>query len=119
MIRKGLAELLHGQPNLTVVGEAEDGARAVRLAARLTPDVILMDVTMPNMDGIEATACITGLYPGICVIGLSMHTDDDTRQKMLDAGAVGFLAKTDSPDKLLKAIRHVQKETRKANDYGQ
>ncbi len=110
LIRKGLSELLQSHADLTVVGECVDGAMAIKLAARLKPDVILMDVTMPNMDGIEATACISRQHPDIRIIGLSMHNDDNTRQKMIDAGAVAFLAKTDSPEKLLKTIFRVYRD---------
>ena len=118
LIRKGLVELLNRYPDLAVVGEAADGRKAIELTTRLRPDVILMDVTMPDMDGIEATACITGKHADVRIIGLSMHNDDDTRQKMLDAGAVAFLTKTDSPDKLLKTIHRVHRSAgRKKNRF--
>jgi PAS domain S-box-containing protein len=107
LIREALAKMLHGCKELTVVGQATDGHEVVQLAAKLKPDVILMDVAMPKIDGFEATAQITGSLPDIRIIGLSMHNDVDTRQKMLAAGASAYLTKTGSPDILVDTIRQI------------
>jgi DNA-binding NarL/FixJ family response regulator len=107
LMREALAKMLHDCKKLTVVGQATDGCEVVQLAAKLKPDLILMDVAMPNLDGLEATAQITRDLPDIRIIGLSMHNDADTRQKMLAAGARAYLTKTDSPDILLNTICRV------------
>jgi CheY-like chemotaxis protein len=107
LMREALAKMLHDCKKLTVVGQATDGNEAVQLAAKLKPDLILMDVTMPNIDGITATAKIKGDLPDIRIIGLSMHNDADTGQKMMDAGASAYLTKTGSPDILLETICRV------------
>jgi PAS domain S-box-containing protein len=107
LMREALAKMLHDCNKLTVVGQATDGYETVQLAAKLKPDLILMDVTMPNLDGFTATAKIRRDLPEIRIIGLSMHNDVDTRQKMMDAGACAYLTKTGSPDILLRTICRV------------
>lgn len=104
LMREALAKLLQGRKELTIVGQAINGLEAVQLAAKLKPHVILMDVTMPELNGFEATAQITRDNPDIRIIGLSMHNDDNTRQKMFNAGASAYLTKTDSPDVLIGTI---------------
>jgi PAS domain S-box-containing protein len=115
LFRKGLVEMLRDHKELVVVGEADDGEKAIELAGRLRPNVILMDITMPKLDGVEATARITQNHPDIRIIGLSMHNDNDTRQKMLNVGAEAFLAKTVSPDKLIETIRRVHRGFNRSN----
>jgi signal transduction histidine kinase/HAMP domain-containing protein/ActR/RegA family two-component response regulator len=107
LMREALAEFLQGCKGLTIVGQAIDGREAVQLAKQLKPHVILMDVTMPGFDGFEATAIITRDQPDIRIIGLSMHSDEVTRQKMFDAGASAYLTKTGSPATLVKTIHQV------------
>jgi signal transduction histidine kinase/CheY-like chemotaxis protein len=107
MMREALAKLLKSCKGMTVVGQASDGLETVHLAARLKPHVILMDVTMPVLDGFKATAQITKNNPDIHVIGLSMNNDVHTRQKMRYVGAVAYLTKSASPDTLVKTIRKV------------
>jgi two-component system, NarL family, response regulator LiaR len=107
VLRAGLSEFLGDQPDMTVVGEAADGQAAVDMAMLVRPDVILMDVTMPRMSGIEATRLIVGRSPEVRVIGLSMHGQDDMASAMHEAGAVEYLTKSGSSDGLLKAIRRV------------
>lgn len=105
VLRDGLAALLAEEADIEVVGEASNGREAVTLAARLGPDVIIMDVAMPGMDGIAATREISARFPGIRVIGLSMFDEVDMAQTMLDAGAEVFLPKAGPAEALLAAIR--------------
>jgi len=107
LMRAGLSKLLQDQEGMAVVCTAANGREAVQLASRLIPDVILMDVSMPVMDGIQATATIRKQQPAIRVIGLTIHKDPDIRQAMLDAGACACLSKSGSPDELIRTIRSV------------
>lgn len=93
-----------------VVGEAADGVEAVQLASTLRPDVILMDVTMPNMDGVEATRRIRESLPDVKVVMLTMHADRDVVAEALRAGAVGYLVKDCSIDEISEAIRMVTRD---------
>jgi DNA-binding NarL/FixJ family response regulator len=104
-IRRGLRMRLELEPDLSVVGEAGDGAAALDSAARLAPAVVLMDVEMPNMDGIEATRAIRSGLPATAVVVLSMHDDPATQARALDAGAAAFVAKQGIDGALLDAIR--------------
>ncbi len=105
VVRGGLAELLDDYPDIEVVGDACDGATAVRLARELQPDAIVMDVSMPGMTGIEATRRIVAENPGIRVIGLSMHEERDVARQMIDAGAEAFVTKGGPYEALISAIR--------------
>ncbi len=105
VIRQSLARVLAGEPDLEVVGEAADGKQAVELAGQLQPDVILMDVSMPVMDGIAATQAVRTAYPHVQVIGLSMFSDAEQAQRMREAGAADYVAKASSTEVLLAAIR--------------
>jgi PAS domain S-box-containing protein len=104
VMRKGLIRLMSGQPVIHVVGEASNGQEAIEKVRQLKPGVVMMDVSMPVMDGIEATRRIRAEWPEVRVIGLSMYDDENTSQKMRDAGAEIFMSKTASPAELLKAI---------------
>jgi PAS domain S-box-containing protein len=104
-IREGLARLLGKEHDIEVVGQASDGEGAVDLALRLEPDVILMDIEMPSVDGVEATRRILPHRPHTKILGFSMHTEGELTQALLDAGAVGFLSKSSSLEELTKAIR--------------
>ena len=106
LVRQSLAHVLSREPDLEIVGEAWDGKLAVEVARELRPDVVLMDISMPVMDGIEATRRICAECPAVRVIGLSMFTHAEQARPMLDAGAAGYVCKTDAPDVLLKAIRN-------------
>ena len=99
--------MLEKEPGITVVGEAEEGRTALRLARELLPDVIIMDVGMPDLNGIEATRQVVAEFPEIKVIALSMHNDRRFVLNMLKAGARGYLLKDCASQHLIKAIRLV------------
>jgi two-component system response regulator NreC len=107
LLREGLRALIEEQRNMTVVAEAEDGRSAVRLAASLSPDIIVMDISMPGLNGIDATRRIAAENPGIKVIALSMHADRDFVVEMFKAGASGYLLKDCAFEELIHAIRAV------------
>lgn len=104
VVRTGLAAFLSVYDDLTLVGEANDGAKAVNLCGQLRPDVILMDLLMPNMDGAEATLAIRKHYPHIQVIALTSFKEDDLIKRALEAGAIGYLLKNVTADELADAI---------------
>jgi PAS domain S-box-containing protein len=105
IVRDGLVSLLQGFPDMDVVGQASDGQAAVDMAWRLQPDVVIMDVSMSRMNGIEATRRIREQIPQIRVIGLSMHAEADMAEQMRLAGAETYLTKSGPPDDLIAAIR--------------
>ncbi|MCF8145495.1 MAG: response regulator [Deltaproteobacteria bacterium] len=104
-VRQGVSSFLEKVPDIEVVGEAGDGNEAVQTARMLNPHVILMDVKMPGMNGLEATRKIHSELPHIKIIGLSMYEDDEVAKAMRDAGAVAFITKSDRLEALLTAIR--------------
>lgn len=106
MLREGLRRSMT-ERGFQVVGEARDGAEAVELAAALRPDVILMDVTMPEMDGVEATRQIKARHPEIRIVMLTMHADQDVLAEAIRAGANGYLVKDCSTDEISSAIEAV------------
>lgn len=107
LIREGLASLLMMQPDLEVVGKAADGRAAIALVAAHTPDVVLMDVRMPGLNGIAATREIHQRWPDIRIIVLTTFDDDEYVYEALRAGAAGYLLKNADPDHLTRAIRAV------------
>jgi DNA-binding NarL/FixJ family response regulator len=107
LVRAGLRLLIADTPDLDVAGEAGTGAQAVQLAQDLRPDVVVMDIRMPGMDGIEATAMITAEHPAARVVVLTTFDDDDYVYAALRAGASGFLVKDMALDDILAAIRVV------------
>jgi NarL family two-component system response regulator LiaR len=107
IVRKGIRSLLSTEADIDVVGEASDGAQAVAEAARLSPDLILMDIVMPNLDGIEATRQITAEQPGQRVLVLTSFAADDQVFPAIKAGALGYLLKDSGPAELTQAIRQV------------
>lgn len=104
ILRQGLRTRLTRDPDIEVVGEAADGEAAVELARALRPEVILMDITMPKQDGIEATRAIRAEFPGIKVIGLTMHAERHWEEAMKQAGAISVIVKTDAAEVLLATI---------------
>jgi DNA-binding NarL/FixJ family response regulator len=107
IIREGLRSLLEKQPDLEVVADADDGRRAIELVRELCPDVVVMDITMPRLGGIEATRQITGEFPAVKVIALSIHSRRRFVADMLRAGASGYILKECLFDELVQAIRAV------------
>ncbi|SDP41251.1 response regulator [Desulforhopalus singaporensis] len=105
--RDGLCALIEKQPDLKIVGEADNGRDAVKLTRKLEPDVVVMDISMPNLNGIDATRQIVALYPDIKVITLSMYSDKRYVQGMLRAGVSGYLLKNCAFNELVKAIKMV------------
>lgn len=107
VVRQGLCSLLGQEPGMTVVGEVADGRSAVRLSTELAPDVVIMDITMPDMNGIEATHQIKTTSPGIKVVALSIHSDRRMVARMLAAGASAYLTKDSPFEELTRALRTV------------
>jgi DNA-binding NarL/FixJ family response regulator len=107
ILRDGLRSLLAQQPDITVVGEASDGETAVTLARNLQPDLVIMDVVMPGLDGVAATRQIRSACPETKVIALSMHSDRRFVSEMVRAGALGYLVKDSAFEELHQAVKTV------------
>jgi DNA-binding NarL/FixJ family response regulator len=105
MLRKGLRLLIESEEGLSVIGEANDGLEAIDRVRELTPDLVVMDINMPNLNGIEATRQILTESPQTRVLALSIHSGRQYVENMLEAGAVGYLLKESAPEELIKAIR--------------
>jgi len=108
VVREGTKKLLESQPDLEVVGEAGDGEEAIELTKQLHPEVVIMDITMPKLSGIEATKQIKALYPGTAVLVLTGYDYDEYVFALIEAGAAGYLLKEASGDELVDAIRSVK-----------
>jgi DNA-binding NarL/FixJ family response regulator len=106
-VREGLKAILNAQADMEVVGEAGDGRSAVSTARRLAPDVVVMDVSMPEVNGLRATADIVGCCPGVKVVALTRHSDHGYVQQLLKAGASGYVLKQSRTAELLFAIRAI------------
>jgi NarL family two-component system response regulator LiaR len=107
VVREGTRQILDQETDLYVVAEADDGKEAVRLAGSSMPDVAILDIAMPNMDGIEATRQIKALYPSIAVLILTAYDDDQFVFGLLEAGAAGYLLKSVRGRELVEAVRRV------------
>jgi len=107
VVREGTRRVLEQEPDMEVVGEAGDGEEAVNLATSLKPDVAIIDISMPKMDGIEATRRIKAACPSINVLALSAYDDDQFVFSLLEAGAAGYLLKSVRSRELLDAVRAV------------
>ena len=105
VVRTGLEHLLGAEPDMRVVASAADGDAAVRAAERHRPDVVLMDLSMPGVDGIEATRRVLAALPDVHVVVLTSFSDREQILAALDAGAVGYLLKDAEPDELLRGVR--------------
>jgi len=109
VLRAGLRALLSAEPDIEVVGEAADGQEAVALVERLKPDVVVMDITMPRLDGLRATRQITTHHPEIRVLVLTMHAEEQYLLQVLEAGGSGYVVKNSADRDLLEAIRVVHR----------
>jgi len=109
MVRQGIRQLLEGEKDLLVIGEAGNGEEAVQMATEMRPDVIIMDIAIPKLNGIEATRQIKLTHPTAAVLILSAYDDDEYVFGLLKAGAAGYLLKTARGDELTRAVRAVHK----------
>ncbi len=107
MVREGIRVIVERDPAIEVVGEASDGRLGIELVSRLKPDIVVIDIGMPNLNGVEATHQMTRDHPEIGVIGLSMHTDKRFVLAMFEAGAKGYVAKDSIADEIVRAIHAV------------
>lgn len=110
VVRTGLKMLFKNDKNVKVVAEAKDGEDALKEIKRLKPDVVITDISMPNMNGIQFTTKVKETHPEVKVLVLSMHNDDDYILDALDAGAMGYLTKDTSEDEIIKAIHSIANE---------
>jgi DNA-binding NarL/FixJ family response regulator len=113
VVREGLRALLAATPDIEVIGEADTGRMAVELAQKLQPDVVVMDVVMPQLNGVEATRQVLRYAPGTKVLVLSSYSDDEKVAQLIEHGATGYLVKQAATNDLIKAIR----EARKGNAF--
>jgi DNA-binding NarL/FixJ family response regulator len=104
-VRQGLKLLVESEPDMTVVGEAGDGSEAIQKARQLNPDVIVMDISMPGMNGLAATRALKDIKPEATIVTLTRHGDDAYLQELLRAGVSGYVLKRSAPTELLHAIR--------------
>jgi two-component system response regulator NreC len=107
MMRAGIKLLVEAQADMEVVGEAGDGRTAIELAQQLKPDVVLMDISMPELNGLKATAKLKRILPEIKILTLTRHTDDAYLQELLQVGVSGYVLKQSAPTELISAIQAV------------
>jgi len=105
VVRQGVASLIRREPDFEIVGEASEGQSAVDLARKIRPDVALMDINMPVMNGIEATRLIHNEFPDVRIIGFSIYDEDQQKEAMLRAGATAYFSKRGSSKNLIATIR--------------
>lgn len=110
LIREGIARIITKQPHINIVGEAADGFNLLKLVEQFQPHIVITDIKMPGMDGIEATRVISRLYPSIHVIALSLYDDDEMIYEMLAAGAKGYLVKNAPKKEFVDAIHAIIKK---------
>jgi two-component system response regulator NreC len=105
VVRSGLRMLLENEKDVEIIGEAASAHEAIEAATRLKPNVILMDIGLPDLSGIDATREIKKRLPEVCIVALTIHEDEEYFFKMLEAGATGYVPKRAAPEELLTAIR--------------
>jgi DNA-binding NarL/FixJ family response regulator len=110
IVRKGLCAILEGEAEIEVVGEAEDGREAIKKVEQLQPDVVLLDITMPIMNGLEVTRQLRKRYEKLKILILTMHDNEEYVYETFRAGASGYLVKRSAPDELISAIKAVYRE---------
>jgi two-component system response regulator NreC len=106
-VREGVKLLVNAQPDMEVVGEADDGEVAIKETERLDPDILIMDISMPGLNGLRATKRLRAMNSNVKILTLSRHTDDGYLQQLLAAGANGYVLKQSAPTNLINAIREV------------
>ena len=106
-VREGLRMIINREPDMEIVGEAADGREAVEKSARLRPQVVVMDISMPGLNGLKATRKLKATYPEVQVVALTRHNEGGYLQELLQAGASGYVLKQSSSDELIRAIRAV------------
>ncbi len=107
LFREGLVNLLSGSPEINIIAEAENGGQVIEQVSKLLPDVVIMDIGMPGINGVEATKILREQNPGVKIIALSMHSDSHYIRGMLEVGASGYLLKNSTYDQVLAAIKNV------------
>jgi NarL family two-component system response regulator LiaR len=107
LLRKALKDLLEKESDFEIIGEAGDGEEAVRIVTQITPDVVIMDISMPNLDGLGATQQIKARCPNVAVLVLTVHNDDECILEILQAGAAGYLVKSAFGEQVVQAVRAV------------
>jgi DNA-binding NarL/FixJ family response regulator len=106
-VREGIKLLVNAQPDMQVIGEAGDGDEAIRTVTEMRPDMVIMDISMPGLNGLKATKKLRQICPEVKILTLTRHTDDGYLQQILGAGANGYVLKQSAPTELINAIRHV------------
>jgi two-component system response regulator NreC len=106
-VREGIKMLVNAQPDMEVVGEAADGRAAITEARRLSPDLLVMDISMPELNGLKATEKLREEFPDMKILTLTRHTDDGYLQQLIKAGVNGYVLKQSAPTELINAIRTV------------
>ncbi len=106
-VREGVKMLVDSQPDMEVVGEADDGEMVLDEAKRLSPDIVVMDISMPNVNGLLATKRLRSIYPELLILTLTRHTDNGYLQQLIAAGSNGYVLKQSAPTELINAIRTV------------
>jgi len=107
MMREGLRSIINGEPDLIVCYETDDGFKAMEIIQKTPPDLVLMDITLPKKNGLEFVKDFKALNPALAILAISMHDESLYAERMLRAGAKGYISKHEPPDELLKAIRQV------------
>ncbi|HEY0429999.1 MAG TPA: response regulator transcription factor [Pyrinomonadaceae bacterium] len=104
-VREGIKLLVNSQPDMEVIGEADNGSAAIKEVQKLAPDIIVMDISMPELNGLKATRRLKQVCPNVKVLTLTRHTDDAYLQQLIEAGASGYVLKQSAPTELIRAIR--------------